>query len=106
MKSRQAPRRSFSHRGPIRPRKSRIVGASRRIQYRSGSSASPASPHAASRPSVRQPARRNASVAAHRLLGLPEHEVIAAMVCVGEAPEQVEVAASPRRSLEEVLTWH
>lgn len=36
---------------------------------------------------------------------IPAHETIIALLCIGEAPEEFDVAASPRRSVEEVLTW-
>ena len=41
----------------------------------------------------------------HEVAKIPESEAIIALLCVGEAPEEFDVAASPRRTVEEVLTW-
>lgn len=41
-----------------------------------------------------------------RLVKLPDTENVVALLCIGEAPDEFDVAASPRRSLDEVLTWH
>jgi nitroreductase len=43
---------------------------------------------------------------AHRLLGIPEREGIVALVACGMPPEEFDVAASPRRGVEELATWH
>ena len=43
---------------------------------------------------------------AHRLLGIPASEAIVSLVACGMPPEEFDVAASPRRGLEEVATWH
>ena len=44
--------------------------------------------------------------AAHALLGIPENEVIVQVLACGLAPEEFDVASSPRRTLNEVMTWH
>ena len=43
---------------------------------------------------------------AHRLLGIPENEAIVQVLACGLPPDEFDVAASPRLSPEEVLTWH
>ena len=43
---------------------------------------------------------------AHRLLGIPENEAIAQVLACGMPPEEFDVAASPRRAPEEIVTWH
>ena len=40
------------------------------------------------------------------LINLPDAENVVALLCVGEAPDEFDVAASPRRSVDEVLAWH
>ncbi len=47
-----------------------------------------------------------ADKAAHRLLGIPEREAIVQVLACGTPPEEFDIASSPRRSLEEVVTWH
>lgn len=44
--------------------------------------------------------------AAHRLLGIPDNEAIVQVLACGLPPEEFDVAASPRLSPEEVLSWH
>ena len=44
--------------------------------------------------------------AAHDLLGIPANEAIVQVLACGQAPEEFDVAASPRRSAEEIITWH
>lgn len=44
--------------------------------------------------------------AAHELLDIPENEAIVQVLACGLPPEEFDVAASPRRSLGEVMTWH
>ena len=43
---------------------------------------------------------------AHNLLGIPENEVIVQLIACGMPPEEFDVASSPRRPLEDILTWH
>ena len=43
---------------------------------------------------------------AHRLLGIPDNEVIVQVIACGMPPEEFDVAASPRRAPEEIVTWH
>ncbi len=43
---------------------------------------------------------------AHRLLGIPENEAIVQVLACGMPPEEFDVAASPRRAPEEIVTWH
>ncbi len=45
-------------------------------------------------------------VAAHELLSIPSNEAIVQVLACGLPPEEFDVAASPRRSLEEVMAWH
>ena len=40
------------------------------------------------------------------LVNLPQSEDVVALLCIGEAPDEFDVPASPRRELSEVLTWH
>ena len=42
----------------------------------------------------------------HRLLGIPENEAIVQVLACGMPPEEFDVAASPRRAPEEIVTWH
>ena len=44
--------------------------------------------------------------AAHDLLGIPANEAIVQVLACGTPPEEFDVAASPRRSIDEILTWH
>ena len=44
--------------------------------------------------------------AAHRLLGIPSNEAIVQVIACGAPPEEFDVAASPRRSVGEILAWH
>ena len=43
---------------------------------------------------------------ARRLLGLPDNEAIVQLFVCGLPPEEFDVAASPRRPLEDIITWH
>ena len=43
---------------------------------------------------------------AHRLLGIPENEVIVQVIACGMPPDEFDVAASPRLSVSDVITWH
>ena len=43
---------------------------------------------------------------AHRLVGIPQNEAIVQVIACGLPPEEFDVAASPRRTLGEVMTWH
>lgn len=45
-------------------------------------------------------------IAAHEMLGIPASEVIVQVIACGKAPEEFDVAASPRRAVAEILTWH
>ena len=44
--------------------------------------------------------------AAHRLLGIPANEAIVQVIACGLPPEEFDVAASPRLSAGEIMTWH
>ena len=44
--------------------------------------------------------------AAHKLLAIPMNEAIVSVLACGMPPEEFDVAASPRRDLHEILTWH
>ena len=44
--------------------------------------------------------------AAHRLLGIPDNEAIVQVIACGMPPEEFDVAASPRRPVEDIMTWH
>ena len=44
--------------------------------------------------------------AAHALLGIPANEAIVQVIACGAPPEEFDVAASPRRPLGDILTWH
>ena len=44
--------------------------------------------------------------AAHETLGIPANEVIVQVLACGMPPEEFDVAASPRRTVNEILTWH
>ena len=44
--------------------------------------------------------------AAHETLGIPANEAIVQVLACGIPPEEFDVAASPRRSIDEILTWH
>ena len=43
---------------------------------------------------------------AHRLLDIPDNEAILQVIACGMPPEEFDVAASPRRSAAEIMTWH
>ena len=43
---------------------------------------------------------------AHRMLDIPANEAIVQVIACGMPPEEFDVAASPRRSLPEIMTWH
>ena len=43
---------------------------------------------------------------AHRLIGIPQSEAIVQVIACGLPPEEFDVAASPRRTREEIMTWH
>lgn len=43
---------------------------------------------------------------AHELLGIPANEAIVQVLACGEAPEEFDVAASPRVSVDDAMTWH
>ncbi len=43
---------------------------------------------------------------AHRLLDIPENEVIVSLLSCGMPPEEFDVASSPRRPIADILTWH
>ena len=43
---------------------------------------------------------------AHRLLDIPANEAIVQIVACGMPPDEFDVAASPRRSLGEIMRWH
>ncbi|MBR0459488.1 MAG: nitroreductase family protein [Victivallales bacterium] len=43
---------------------------------------------------------------AHALLQIPENEAIVQVIACGMPPNEFAVAASPRRSLPDILTWH
>jgi len=45
-------------------------------------------------------------LAARRLLGLPDSEAIVQLFVCGLPPEEFDVAASPRRPLDDILSWH
>lgn len=42
----------------------------------------------------------------HKLVGIPDNEVIAAMLTCGKTPDEVDVAESPRRDVSEILRFH
>lgn len=42
----------------------------------------------------------------HEIGGIPDNEVVAAMISCGKAPEEFDVASSPRRELAEILKFH
>ncbi len=44
--------------------------------------------------------------AAHEMLGIPDSEIIVQVIACGLPPEEFDVAASPRRAVGEILTWH
>lgn len=44
--------------------------------------------------------------ALHELVGIPENEVVAAMITCGKTPEFIDVAQSPRRELSDILSFH
>ena len=44
--------------------------------------------------------------AAHELLGIPANEAIVQVLACGLPPDEFDVAASPRRSLDEIMSWH
>ncbi len=43
---------------------------------------------------------------AHKLLGIPNNEAIVQLIACGMPPEEFDVASSPRRPLDDILTWH
>ncbi|MBO7684179.1 MAG: nitroreductase family protein, partial [Kiritimatiellae bacterium] len=43
---------------------------------------------------------------AHALLGIPQNEAIVQVVACGTPPDEFDVAASPRRAADELMTWH
>ena len=43
---------------------------------------------------------------ARKLLGLPDNEAIVQLFACGQPPEEFDVAASPRRPLEDILSWY
>lgn len=43
--------------------------------------------------------------AAHALLGIPENEAIVQVLACGLPPDEFDVAASPRRPLDDILSW-
>ena len=43
---------------------------------------------------------------AHELIGIPANEVIVQLIACGMPPDEFDVASSPRRPLEDILTWH
>ncbi|MBQ2632939.1 MAG: nitroreductase family protein, partial [Kiritimatiellae bacterium] len=43
---------------------------------------------------------------AHAMLGIPPNEAIVQVIACGMPPEEFDFAASPRRALGEVMTWH
>lgn len=45
-------------------------------------------------------------IAVHEILGIPANEVIVQLIACGAPPEEFDVAASPRRAVGEILTWH
>ena len=45
-------------------------------------------------------------IEAHKMLGIPGNEAIVQVLACGLPPKEFDVAGSPRRTLEEVLTWH
>lgn len=42
----------------------------------------------------------------HRITGIPESEVVAAMITCGRTPTEIDVAMSPRKNVNEILTFH
>ena len=42
----------------------------------------------------------------HELVGIPDSEVIAAMILCGKTPNEVDVAESPRKNVSEILRFH
>ena len=44
--------------------------------------------------------------AAHSLLSIPPNEDIVSVIACGMPPEEFDVAASPRRDVQDILTWH
>jgi hypothetical protein len=40
------------------------------------------------------------------MLDIPANEAIVQVIACGMPPEEFDVAASPRRSLQEIMTWH
>ena len=43
---------------------------------------------------------------AHGLLNIPANEAIVQVLACGLPPDTFDVAASPRRLLDEIVTWH
>lgn len=42
----------------------------------------------------------------HEIAGIPENEVVAAMLTCGKTPDEIDVASSPRREVSEILRFH
>ncbi len=42
----------------------------------------------------------------HELVGIPDSEVVAAMILCGKTPNEVDVAESPRKNVSEILRFH
>lgn len=42
----------------------------------------------------------------HELVGIPESEVVAAMISCGRTPDEIDVAESPRKNVSEILKFH
>lgn len=42
----------------------------------------------------------------HELVGIPDSEVVAAMISCGKTPNEVDVAESPRKNVSEILRFH
>jgi len=43
---------------------------------------------------------------AHEIIGIPENEAIVTLFVCGLAPDEFDVASSPRLPLDDILTWH
>ena len=43
---------------------------------------------------------------AHKLIGIPANEAIVQLIACGMPPDEFDVASSPRRPLEDILSWH
>ena len=42
----------------------------------------------------------------HKLVGIPDNEVVAALISCGKTPQEFDIAESPRKSVEEILSYH